>query len=107
MTCRELSGAGLGPTPDNMNSINYTELSSHEGTHGQFNGRTPAIKLGIDMHQEFYVVVCQEGGGNPKPAQRFKPGALLFWAAKLKQKSGAEIHAVYEACGLVLDCRDN
>jgi transposase len=57
------------------------------------------IKLGIDVHQEFYVVVCQEGGSNPKPAQRFKKEAFLCWAAKLKQKSGAEIHAVYEACG--------
>ena len=51
------------------------------------------------MHQEFYVVVVQEGGGNPKPAQRFTKTAFLIWAARLKQKSGAEIHAVYEACG--------
>ena len=52
------------------------------------------------MHQEFYVVVVQEGGGNPKPAQRFKKEAFLSWAAKLQQKnSGAKIHAVYEACG--------
>ncbi len=45
------------------------------------------------------MVVLQEGGGNPKPAQRFGKAAFLIWAAKLKQKSGAEIHAVYEACG--------
>ena len=30
------------------------------------------IKLGIDVHQHFYVVVMQEGGANPKPPQRFK-----------------------------------
>src|SRR6266705_1037684 len=41
----------------------------------------------------------QEGGSNPKPPQRFAKGAFLYWAAKLKQKSGAEIYAVYEACG--------
>jgi transposase len=57
------------------------------------------IKLGIDVHQDFYVVVMQEGGGNPKPPQRFVKEAFLYWAAKLKQKSGAEIYAVYEACG--------
>jgi len=57
------------------------------------------IKLGIDVHQEFYVVVCQEGGGNARPPQRFKKEVFLSWAARLKQKSGAEIHAVYEACG--------
>ena len=99
MTCRELPGAGMGPTPDNMNKCLHTELSSHEGTRSEFNPSKAVIKLGIDVHQEHYVVVVQEGGGNPKPAQRFKKEAFLCWVAKLKQKSGAEIHAVYEACG--------
>jgi transposase len=99
MTCKELPGAGMGPTPDNMNKCLHTELSSHEGTRTEFNPSKAVIKLGIDVHQEFYVVVCQEGGGNPKPAQRFKKEAFVSWAAKLQQKSGAEIHAVYEACG--------
>jgi transposase len=99
MTCRELPGAGMGPTPDNMNKCLHTELSSHEGTRSEFNPGKAVIKLGIDVHQEHYVVVVQEGGGNPKPAQRFKKEAFLCWAAKLKQKSGAEMHAVYEACG--------
>lgn len=100
MTCGELSGAGLGPTPDNMNNTIKVESSSLEETRGQFNGRPGAIKLGIDVHQAFYVVVMQEGGANPKPAQRFTKDAFLSWAARLKQKSGAaEIHAVYEACG--------
>jgi len=62
MTCRELPGAGLGPTPGNMNSINDTELSSPEGTRSEFNRSKAAIKLGLDVHQEFYVVVVQEGG---------------------------------------------
>lgn len=84
-----------------MNSvITNTELSSHEGTRSEFNRSTGAIKLGIDVHQEFYVVVMQEGGSNPKPAQRFKKEAFLHWAARLQQKnSGAQIYAVYEACG--------
>src|SRR5207253_4223845 len=57
-------------------------------------------KLGIDVHQEFYAVVVQEGGGNPKPAQRFKKEAFVSWAAQLKQRNGgAQVHAVYEACG--------
>ncbi|SRR6266404_4522968 len=55
--------------------------------------------LGIDVHQDFYVVVEQVGGSNPKPPQRFQKEAFLFWAARLKQKSGAEVYAVYEACG--------
>src|SRR6266496_96135 len=75
-----------------------TELSSHEGTRCQFNGSTGAIKLGIDVHQDFYVVVEQEGGTNPKPPQRFHKEAFLHWASKLKSRA-TEVHAVYEACG--------
>ena len=98
MTWWGLSGAGLGPTPSNMNSVYHTELSSLEGTRCQFNGGTEPIKIGIDVHQDFYVVVCQVSGTNPKPPQRFQKEAFLHWAAKLKQ-SGAEVYAVYEACG--------
>jgi transposase len=78
--------------------IENTELSSHEGTRCQFNGGTGAIKLGIDVHQEFYTVVMQEGGSNPKPPQRFSKEGFLHWATKLKGQSG-EVHALYEACG--------
>jgi transposase len=81
-----------------MHSITNIELSSHEGTRCQFNGGNCTIKLGIDVHQDFYVVVEQMVGTNPKPPQRFHKQAFLHWAAKLKQ-SGAEVHAVYEACG--------
>jgi hypothetical protein len=76
-----------------------TELSSHEGTRCQFNGGTGAIKLGVDVHQDFYVVVEQVGGSNSKPPQRFQKEAFLHWAGRLKQKSGAEVYVVYEACG--------
>src|SRR5881392_4535527 len=75
-----------------------TELSSHEGTRCQFNGGTGAIKLGIDVHQDFYVVVEQVGGSNPKPPQRFRKAAFVHWAAKLKSRA-TEVYAVYEACG--------
>ena len=78
--------------------IENTELSSHEETRFEFNRSTGAIKLGIDVHQDFYVVVEQVGGTSPKPPQRFHKQAFLHWAAKLKQ-NGAEVYAVYEACG--------
>src|SRR5580704_13012490 len=81
-----------------MHSINNTELSSLEETRCQFNGSKADIKLGIDVHQDFHVVAEQVGGSNPKPPQRFQKQAFLHWAAKLKQ-SGAEVYAVYEACG--------
>ncbi len=83
-----------------MNKCLDTELSSPEGTRRQFNGGTGRIKLGIDVHQEFYVVVVQEGGSNPKPAQRLARGGFLGWAAKQRRSHPeAAIHAVYEACG--------
>ena len=83
-----------------MHSINNTALSSLEETRRQFNGGRCTIKLGIDVHQDFYVVVEQVDGSNPKPPQRFGKQALLHWAARLKEKSaGAQVHAVYEACG--------
>jgi len=81
-----------------MNSVYHTELSSHEGTRCQFSGGRCAIKLGVDVHQDFDVVAMQEGAGNPKPPQRFYKEAFLQWAARLKQRHG-RVHAVYEACG--------
>jgi len=77
---------------------NTIELSSPEETRSEFNRSTGAIKLGVDVHQDFYVVVKQEGGSNPKPPQRFQKEAFLQWAAKLKSRA-TEVHAVYEACG--------
>jgi transposase len=81
-----------------MNIELYSELSSLEETRCQFNGTKADIKLGIDVHQEFYVVVMQQGGANPKPPQRFCKQAFLCWASKLRAQ-GREVHAVYEACG--------
>ena len=74
-----------------------TELSSHEGTRCQFNGGTGAIKLGIDA-LGFLRGGPARGRASPKPPQRFQKQAFLRWAAKLA-RSGAEVHAVYEACG--------
>ena len=46
------------------------------------------------------MVVEQVEGTNPKPPQRFPKQAFLHWAARLKEKNaGAEVYAVYEACG--------
>lgn len=92
---------GLGPTPDNMNKCClHTEFSSHEGTRSEFNPGKAVIKLGIDVHQEFYVAVCQEGGGKPKPAQRFKKDAFLSWAALLFLTSSS-LHSRWQLSGVL------
>ena len=65
MTCKEC-GQVVRLTRTIMKCvIENTELSSPEGTRCQFNGGKAVIKLGIDVHQEFYVVVEQEGGASP------------------------------------------
>ena len=53
-----------------------TELSSHEGTRCQFKGGRCAIKLRIDVHQDFYVVVMQEDLANPEAAAAFCEGSV-------------------------------
>jgi transposase len=73
-------------------------LSSLEETRGQFNGCTQSIKLGIDVHESYCVVVKQVGGANPLPPQRFTHEQLRQWAAELT-RSRAKVYAVYEACG--------
>ena len=98
----------------NNNDTESSELSSREGTRFEFNGSKAVIKsaegrirpvcgLGIDVHQDFYVVVMREGGTNPKPAQRFQKESFLHWVARFKQE-GAEVYAVFDACGLALVC---
>jgi transposase len=82
-----------------MNCVFNTELTSLEETRGQFNGGTEPIKLGIDVHEKYCVVVKQEGGSNPQPAQRLSKEGLVGWAARLV-RSGGRVYAVYEACGL-------
>jgi len=51
------------------------------------------------------VAVMQEGGSNPKPPQRFGKEEFLHWAARLKSQ-GAEVHALYEACGFGFLCSE-
>ena len=83
-----------------MRKHTNTESTSLEATRSQFNGGSAPIKLGIDVHQAFYMVVEQVGGSNPKPPQRMSKAGFLDWVAQLRRHhpQGA-IHAVYEACG--------
>src|SRR5438045_1150543 len=104
MTCKE-RGRVISLVLAMQYLIN-TELSSHEETRFEFNRSTGAIKLGIDVHQDFDVVVEQVEGCNPKAPQRFEKQAFLHWASKVKQ-SGAEVHAVYEACGFGFSLQRN
>src|SRR2546428_7191224 len=44
--------------------------------------KTKAIKLGLDIHLDRYVVVRIMDGGTPQPAQRFEPVEFMLWVGK-------------------------
>jgi transposase len=82
------------------NELIDSESSSLEETREEFNLRRTAIKLGIDLHQRFCVVVVQVEGATPKPPQRLSQEGLLALVGRLQRAHpGARLHAVYEACG--------
>jgi hypothetical protein len=56
-------------------------------TQSQANNSSPetkvkTIKLGIDIHLAWDVVVRIIDGGSPQPPQRFKPVEFMLWVAK-------------------------
>ena len=55
-----------------------------------------AIKLGIDVHLQRYVVVRQIDGATPQPAQTFSPAQFLVWAQKQTQLA-EQVYSCYEA----------
>ena len=55
-----------------------------------------AIKLGIDVHLERYVVVRQLDGGAPQPAQHFSPAEFLQWVKK-QTELAHQVYSCYEA----------
>ncbi len=64
-----------------------TELPPH---------KAQAIKLGVDVHLDLYVVVRVIDGGTPQPPQRFTPVEFMLWCAK--QLTLAEkVFTCYEA----------
>jgi transposase len=64
----------------------------------QDKNQPAAIKLGVDVHQEFYVVVAQHDHATPRPARRFRPGEFMPWVETLLAR-GHRVFVVYEACG--------
>jgi hypothetical protein len=90
-----------------MQYLNDTELSSHEETRCQFNGSRCTIKLGIDVHQDFYVVVMQEGSANPKPPQRFAKQAFLHIGRPRSKAGERKCTRCMKRAGLAFVCSGN
>lgn len=60
------------------------------------NKKATAIKLGIDVHAESYVVVRQVDGAMPQPAQRFTPPKFKQWV-KTQLDQAEQVYSCYEA----------
>ena len=54
------------------------------------------LKVGIDMHSDRYVIVCQEDGLPLKSAQRFTPEGFFNWISKQRARC-KRIVTCYEA----------
>jgi len=54
------------------------------------------LKIGIDMHSDRYVVVCQEDSLPLKSAQRFSPEGFFNWLSKQRERC-KRIVTCYEA----------
>jgi transposase len=80
---------------------NVKTKSNKKSTQAQANLSAPeagakAIKLGIDVHLDRYVVVRILDGGTPQPPQRFTPPEFLLWVAKQLTLAG-KVFTCYEA----------
>ena len=54
------------------------------------------IKLGLDVHADWIVVVRIVDHCSPQPPQRFKPDKFLFWI-QTQLKAAHNVHSCYEA----------
>jgi transposase len=58
--------------------------------------KAKAIKLGLDIHADLFVVVRIIDGAAPQPAQRFAPQEFLLWCAK-QLTLAEQVYTCYEA----------
>jgi transposase len=58
--------------------------------------KAQALKLGLDVHADRYVVVRQIDGNTPQPAQTFTPAAFLEWV-KTQFALAERVYTCYEA----------
>jgi len=82
-----------------QNTIVHNEgATSLEGAVGKLKLSGSIIKLGLDVHMQFYVVVAQHDHLLPKAPRRFAPAEFVPWVEGLLRR-GHTVHVVYEACG--------
>ena len=72
------------------------KTNSEDKNKAALNKKATAIKLGIDVHADSYVVVRQIDGAMPQPAQSFKPAKFNQWV-QTQLSQAEEVHTCYEA----------
>jgi len=85
--------SGEYATPDHMNTQHN---NSHDRREQVSASKATQIKLGIDVHADFYVVVRQVDGQHPQPPQKFTATEFLDWARRQCALAVA-VHSCYEA----------
>lgn len=72
--------------------------SSHNSKAGleQAASNVEILKLGLDVHAEFIVVVRMLDHSTPQPPQRFTPQKFLEWIPS-QIKTAKQVHSCYEA----------
>ena len=70
----------------------------HEGAAALATTRPATVKLGVDIHSQFYVVAAQYDHAAIKPPRHLTPEQFVPWVETLL-RAGHQVHVVYEACG--------
>lgn len=93
------SGWAAKPIRDMTKTIvHHKRLAARAAGETQYQTPPSVIKLGIDRHARFEVVVAQYDHQLPRAPRRCGPGQLEPWIGALV-RAGHTVHAVYEACG--------
>jgi transposase len=74
---------------------NKSSITSKAGVE-QAASKIQIIKLGLDVHAEFIVVVRMLDHSTPQPPQRFTPEKFLAWIPT-QLKAAQQVHSCYEA----------
>ncbi len=78
-----------------LNSQNNSQNNSNPGTS---SASRPTLKLGLDVHLQWIMVVIQEGHLTPKPPRKFTRQELVDFVRKQVQ-AGFEVWCAQESCG--------
>jgi transposase len=82
-----------------MNNITITPTSSKKQT----EAFAEVIKIGIDMHENKYVLVRQVDNQSPQSPHQFSPAKFLVWVQKKRSQAGRVVTCYEAGCfGYVL-----